>query len=82
MGSSEKPGPLDFTDLVFREKAVTRSVSGYGYFDKWIAMMAEPRFQGEDLITGRSRLDDLVEKGLKALSNEKGKHVRILVSPR
>jgi (R,R)-butanediol dehydrogenase/meso-butanediol dehydrogenase/diacetyl reductase len=81
MGVFDKPAPLDLTDIVFREKTVTGSMSGYGYFDESIAMMTDPRFQGESLITRRIRLDDLVEKGLGALLNEKGKHVKILVSP-
>jgi len=82
MGVFDRPAPLNLTDIVFREKTVTGSMSGYGYFDESIAMMTDPRFQGESLITGRIRLDDLVEKGLRALLNEKGKHVKILVSPR
>ena len=81
MGVFDKPAPLDLTDIVFREKTVTGSMSGYGYFDESIALMTDPRFQGESLITGRIRLDELVEKGLKALLLEKGKHVKILVSP-
>jgi len=81
MGVFDKPAPLNLTDIVFREKTVTGSMSGYGYFDESIAMMTDPRFQGESLITGRIRLHDLVEKGLGALLNEKGKHVKILVSP-
>jgi (R,R)-butanediol dehydrogenase/meso-butanediol dehydrogenase/diacetyl reductase len=81
MGVFDKPAPLNLTDIVFREKTVTGSMSGYGYFDESIAMMTDPRFQGESLITRRIRLDDLVEKGLGALLNEKGMHVKILVSP-
>jgi (R,R)-butanediol dehydrogenase/meso-butanediol dehydrogenase/diacetyl reductase len=81
MGVFDQPAPLNLTDIVFREKTVTGSMSGYGYFDESIAMMTDPRFQGQSLITGRIRLDDLVERGLRALLNEKGKHVKILVSP-
>jgi (R,R)-butanediol dehydrogenase/meso-butanediol dehydrogenase/diacetyl reductase len=82
MGVFEKPAPLDFTDLVFREKTVMGSMSGYGYFDESIAMMSDERFHGNTLITGHIRLDDLVEKGFRPLLTEKDKHVKILVSPR
>jgi (R,R)-butanediol dehydrogenase/meso-butanediol dehydrogenase/diacetyl reductase len=82
MGVFEKPAPLDFTDLVFREKTVMGSMSGYGYFDESIAMMTDERFRGNTLITGHIRLDDLVEKGFRPLLTEKDKHVKILVSPR
>jgi len=82
MGVFDRPAPLNLTDIVFREKTVTGSMSGYGYFDESIAMMTDPRFQGESLISAQIRLDDLVAKGLHALLNEKSKHVKILVSPR
>jgi (R,R)-butanediol dehydrogenase / meso-butanediol dehydrogenase / diacetyl reductase len=81
MGVFDQPAPLDLTDLVFREKTVVGSMSGYGYFDKSIAMMTDPRFRGESLVTRRIPLDDLVEGGLRALLTEKGKHVKIIVSP-
>ncbi len=53
MGVFEKPAPLDFTDLVFREKTVSGSMSGFGLYDETIRMMTDPRFKGEELITGR-----------------------------
>jgi (R,R)-butanediol dehydrogenase/meso-butanediol dehydrogenase/diacetyl reductase len=81
MGVFDKPAPLDLTDLVFREKTVLGSMSGYGYFDQSIAMMTDPRFHGESLITRRIHLDELVEGGLRALLTEKGKHVKIITSP-
>ena len=81
MGVFDKPAPLDLTDLVFREKTVMGSMSGYGYFDESIVMMMDSRFRGESLITRRIHLDDLVEGGLRALRTEKGKHVKIIVSP-
>jgi (R,R)-butanediol dehydrogenase/meso-butanediol dehydrogenase/diacetyl reductase len=81
MGVFEKPAPLDFTDLVFREKTVIGSMSGYGYFDQAIVMMDDPRFRGEALITERIRLDELIEKGFHPLTREKERHVKTLVSP-
>ncbi len=81
MGVFDQPAPLDLTDLVFREKTVVGSMSGYGYFKESIAMMTDKRFRGESLITRRIGLEDLVEGGLRALLTEKGKHVKIIVSP-
>lgn len=81
MGVFDQPAPLDLTDLVFREKTVVGSMSGYGYFNESIAMMTDERFRGESLITRRIGLDDLVDGGLRALLMEKGKHVKIVVSP-
>ena len=82
MGVFEKPAPLDLTDIVFREKTVIGSMSGYGYFNESIAMMTDECFRGEPLITARIPLEDLVEKGIRSLAAEKGKHAKIIVSPR
>jgi (R,R)-butanediol dehydrogenase/meso-butanediol dehydrogenase/diacetyl reductase len=81
MGVFEKPAPLDLTDLVFREKTVSGSMSGYGLYDETIRMMTDPRFKGEELITGRIPLEDLVEKGYHGLLYEKESNVKTLVSP-
>ncbi len=82
MGVFEKPAPIDLTDLVFREKTVTGSMSGYGLYDETIRMMMDERFKGEELITARISLDELVEKGFHGLLYEKESNVKTLVSPR
>jgi (R,R)-butanediol dehydrogenase/meso-butanediol dehydrogenase/diacetyl reductase len=82
MGVFEKAAPLDFTDLVFREKTVTGSMSGYGLYDETIRMMTDPQFKGEELITGHIPLDDLVDKGYYGLLHEKENNIKTLVSPR
>jgi (R,R)-butanediol dehydrogenase/meso-butanediol dehydrogenase/diacetyl reductase len=81
MGVFEEPAPLDFTDLVFREKTVMGSMSGYGLFDEAIQMMGDPRFKGNAIITRRIRLEHLIEEGFHPLLTEKHKHVKTLVSP-
>jgi (R,R)-butanediol dehydrogenase/meso-butanediol dehydrogenase/diacetyl reductase len=81
MGVFEKPAPLDFTDLVFREKTVMGSMSGYGLFDQAIKMMGDPRFKGNAVITQRISLKDLIEEGFRPLLTEKSQHVKTLVSP-
>jgi (R,R)-butanediol dehydrogenase/meso-butanediol dehydrogenase/diacetyl reductase len=81
MGVFEKPAALDLTDLVFREKTVIGSMSGYGLYDETIRMMIDPRFKGEQLITGRIALEELVEKGYRGLLHEKESNVKTLVSP-
>ncbi len=81
MGVFEKPALLNYTDLVYGEKTVTGSMGGYGVFDEAIQMMADGRFNGEPLITGRIKLDDILEKGFKTLIKHKEANVKILVSP-
>jgi (R,R)-butanediol dehydrogenase/meso-butanediol dehydrogenase/diacetyl reductase len=82
MGVFEKPAPLDLTDLVFREKTVTGSMSGYGLYDDTIRMMTDTRFKGKELVTGHIPLEDLVEKGYHGLLYEKDNNIKTLVSPR
>ena len=81
MGVFEKPAAIDLTDVVFREKTITGSMSGYGLYDETIRMMTDPRFRGDLLITDHIGLDDLVSKGYHGLLNEKDKHVKMLVRP-
>jgi (R,R)-butanediol dehydrogenase / meso-butanediol dehydrogenase / diacetyl reductase len=81
MGVFEKPAALDLTDIVFREKVVSGSMSGYGLYDETIQMMTDPRFRADVLISDRIGLDELVGKGYHGLLNEKDRHVKILVRP-
>jgi (R,R)-butanediol dehydrogenase/meso-butanediol dehydrogenase/diacetyl reductase len=81
MGVFEKPAPIDLTDIVFREKIVSGSMSGYGLYDETIRLMTDPRFYGDLLITDRIGLDDLVSVGYHGLVHEKDMHVKILVRP-
>jgi len=81
MGVFEQPAPLDYTDLVYGEKTVMGRMGGYGVFEEAIRAMAERKFDGEPLITGRIGLDDLLD-GFEALIEHKEENVKILVSPR
>jgi (R,R)-butanediol dehydrogenase / meso-butanediol dehydrogenase / diacetyl reductase len=81
MGVFEKPAAIDLTDVVFREKTISGSMSGYGLYDETIRMMTDPRFRGDLLITDRIGLDELIGIGYHGLLNEKEKHVKILVRP-
>jgi (R,R)-butanediol dehydrogenase/meso-butanediol dehydrogenase/diacetyl reductase len=66
---------------VFSEKTVLGSMGGYGVFDESIQMMADGRFNGEPLITGKIVLDDIVSAGFEALIQHKEENVKILVAP-
>ena len=81
MGVFEKPAAIDLTDVVFREKIISGSMSGYGLYDETIRIMTDPRFRGDLLITDHIGLDDLVGQGYHGLLHEKDKHVKILVRP-
>lgn len=81
MGVYERPAPIDYTDLVFGEKTVLGSMGGYGVFEQAIGMIAEGKFHGELLITGRIPLTEIVSGGLEVLVKNKDAHAKILVSP-
>jgi (R,R)-butanediol dehydrogenase/meso-butanediol dehydrogenase/diacetyl reductase len=81
MGVFDKPAAIDLIDLVFREKTISGSMSGYGLYEETIQIMGDPRFRADLLITDRIGLDDLVDQGYYGLLNEKDKHVKILVRP-
>jgi len=81
MGVFDKPAALDLTDIVYREKVVSGSMSGYGVYDETIRIMSDPRFRGDVLITDRIELDALIAKGYHGLLHEKDRHVKILVHP-
>ncbi len=79
MGVFDKAAPLDLTDLVFREKTITGSMSGYGCYAETIGMMTSPHFRGDALISDRIGLDELIDLGYGSLLNDKDNHVKILV---
>ncbi len=81
MGVFEKPAALDLTDIVFREKTITGSMSGYGMYEETIRMMTNPLFRPDALITGRIGLEHLVDTGYRCLLEEKDCHIKTLVRP-
>ena len=82
MGVFERPAPFDFTDLVYGEKTVMGSMGPYGVLDEAIQVMAEGKFNGEPLITGKIGLPEIVTGGFEPLIKHKDENVKILVSPR
>ncbi|MBF0527698.1 MAG: 2,3-butanediol dehydrogenase [Deltaproteobacteria bacterium] len=80
VGIFEKPSEIHFNNLVFYEKEVLGSLAYYGDFKTAIALMADGRIVAEPMITGRIKLDDIVEKGFKELLANREQHIKILVS--
>jgi len=81
MGVFDKPAALDLTDIVFREKTITGSMSGYGMYEETIRIMANPLFRADVLITERIGLERLVDTGYRGLLEEKDRHIKTLVRP-
>ncbi|KAL8857482.1 MAG: hypothetical protein Q9178_005976 [Gyalolechia marmorata] len=76
----EKRAQLQMNDLVFRERkymGVTTYVQGD--FREVLDAIASGNLKPEPMITGKIQMDEIEEKGFKALIEEKDKHVKILV---
>ncbi|KAL9024293.1 MAG: hypothetical protein Q9196_006621 [Gyalolechia fulgens] len=76
----EKPAQLQMNDLVFRERkyiGVTTYVAGD--FKEVLDAIASGTLQPEPMITGVIGMDEVEEKGFRALIEEKDKNVKILV---
>ncbi len=80
-GIFEKPGEINYNDLVFQEKKVIGSLAYYGEFDTAIALLADGRIQAEPLITGKIKLDEINENGFEELLRNRDTNIKILVSP-
>lgn len=81
VGIFEKAGEINYNDLVFEEKELVGSLAYYGEFDAAIALLADGRINAEPLVTGKIKLEDIVEKGFEELLRNRESNVKILVSP-
>lgn len=79
MGVFDKPAMLDLTDIVFREKTITGSMSGYGLYEQSIQMMMDAQFRADVLITDHIDLEDLVDKGYQGLIEKKEQKIKTIV---
>lgn len=80
-GLALKPVAVPFLQLWGHEKEIT-FITGYeDEFPAAISLLADARVNVTDLITGRIKLENLVEEGFNALMNEPEKHVKVLVYP-
>ena len=81
VGVSEEDSTINFNDFVFSERDVVGSWCYVHEFEAALALLADGRIAGESLISGRIRLDDIIEKGFEELIKNKESNVKILVSP-
>jgi (R,R)-butanediol dehydrogenase/meso-butanediol dehydrogenase/diacetyl reductase len=81
VGIFEKPGEINYNDLVFQEKEVVGSLAYCGEFDYAIALLADGRIKAEPLITGKIKLDDIIDQGFEELLKNRESNIKILVSP-
>ncbi|KAJ5098177.1 hypothetical protein N7532_005178 [Penicillium argentinense] len=76
----KKPAINAMLDIVLGEKHITgAAVYDEGDFEAVIEAIASGKIQPRPMITSKIGLDEVAEKGFKALINERDKHVKILV---
>lgn len=81
VGIYEKATSLNFNALSFTERDVKGCLAYYGEFAPALALVCDGRINVEPLITGRIRIDDIVEKGFEELVNRKEENIKIIVKP-
>jgi (R,R)-butanediol dehydrogenase/meso-butanediol dehydrogenase/diacetyl reductase len=83
LGLHNEPVPINLFPVVCGEIAIKGSFShvyNEDYADA-VAYLGAGRFHVDKLISARINLNDMVEKGINELLNNKSKHLKILVSP-
>jgi len=81
VGMAIKPLEVPFLKLWGHEKEITTCT---GYVDEYptaLALLADRRVRVEPMITGKIKLSEFVEKGLKEMIRHPETHVKILVAP-
>ncbi len=81
VGMAIKPLEVPFLKLWGHEKEITTCT---GYVDEYptaLALLADRRVLVEPMITGKIKLSEFVEKGLKEMIQHPEHHVKILVAP-
>jgi (R,R)-butanediol dehydrogenase/meso-butanediol dehydrogenase/diacetyl reductase len=81
VGLALKPLEVPFTRLWGHEKEIAFSTGYEHEFPAAIAFLADRRIDVRPLVSARIRLEDLVEKGMKRLTKEPDKYIKILVYP-
>ena len=76
----EKTATFTPNHMVFRERKYMGTTTYVeGDFQDVLDAIASGRLKPESMITSKIKMDEVEEKGFKALIHEKGKHVKILV---
>ncbi|HEX3014980.1 MAG TPA: 2,3-butanediol dehydrogenase [Desulfobacteria bacterium] len=82
VGVFEQESTINFLEVVANEKHIIGSLAYNGEFSTAINLLGDGRLKAEPLITGKIKIDDIVEKGFEELVNRKAENIKIIVSPR
>lgn len=81
-GVFEKNTPIQFNDVTFPEKEIKGSLAYNGEFATVIAMLGDGRLDANTMITGKIKLEDIIDQGFQELINNKDENIKIIVSPK
>ncbi|MFD0662610.1 zinc-binding dehydrogenase [Thermocatellispora tengchongensis] len=76
-----RPAAVQMNDLVMKEVNVLGVLAYCDDHPDTIRLLADGKIDAERFITGRVRLEDIVERGFRELIGNKDEHVKILVRP-
>jgi len=77
----DRPIQINLNDIALGEKWLTGCICFADDFPSVIEAVASGRLNTDGLITSQIDLDELVEKGFKAILTDKDKHVKIIARP-
>jgi len=81
VGIFERESTFNFFEVTATEKHIIGSLAYNGEFKTAIDLMNDGRIKAEPMITGKIKLEDIIEKGFDELVNHKEENIKILVSP-
>jgi (R,R)-butanediol dehydrogenase/meso-butanediol dehydrogenase/diacetyl reductase len=82
VGVFERPFELNLNTCVFLEKQIIGSLGYNDEFATVLSFLVDGRLQATPMITGKIKLDEIIEKGFRELVENKDQNIKILVSPR
>ena len=71
---------VDMNKIVLQEREIIGNLAYVDDFPRAISLMADGRVNGNDFVTGRIGLKDIIDKGFQALIDRPEDHVRIIVN--
>ena len=79
VGVFRSPATIDMNQVVLMEREIIGNLAYVDDFPRVISLLVDGRVSGEDFITSRIALADIVDQGFQVLLDRPDDHVRIIV---
>lgn len=80
VGVFRSPPTVDMNKVVLQERRIIGNLAYVDDFPRAISLLADGRVNGEDFITARIDLKDIVKQGFETLIDQPENHIRIIVN--